>query len=306
MTAHTTFAPTAIAANEPANRHRRSVTVFLCVIFGPLLALAIYGANYYNLSQADRPFSPKHHLLKPGGVIGINMGVIGVLMLCTIFVYPLRKRWAWLQRQGDSRHWLDYHVILGVAAPICIAFHSSFKFRGVAGIAFWIMVGVAISGLVGRYLYGLIPRHVAAAEVSLRELREIMVSQRNVPLAHLRPLLRLPTRDQAARWPVPIALAYVVASDLARPFRVARLRARGMTAGQFLLCCGGFRPTRNVVREWVIALARRQGALASRVLFLSQMRRIFQLWHVIHRPFSYAFAVLALFHIVVAMLMGYI
>jgi len=306
MTAHTAFASPAVAVPAPANKHRRSVMLALTLIFAPLVALAIYGANYYTLSQADRPFSPKHHLLKPGGAIGINLGVLGVLMLCAIFVYPLRKRWTWLQRQGDSRHWLDYHVILGVAAPVFIAFHSSFKFRGVAGVAFWIMVGVALSGLVGRYLYSLIPRQVVAAESSLRELRELLASQRTVSQADLRPLLQLPATEKAAHWPMLIALGYIATSDLIRPFRIARLRNRGMTLGQAFACWGGMRPTNHVVREWVIALACRQAALSRRVLFLSQLQRVFRLWHVIHRPFSYAFAVLAIFHIFVAMLIGYI
>ena len=34
-----------------------------------------------------------------------------------------------------------------------------------------------------------------------------------------------------------------------------------------------------------------------RVLFLSRSQKVFHLWHVVHKPFSYAFAVLALLHI---------
>ena len=306
MTAHTTFAPSALAARNTGNHHRRAVMLAISLVLGPVIGVAIYGANYYLLSQADRPFSPKHHLLKPGGAVGVNMGIIGVLMLCAIFVYPLRKRWGWLQKQGDSRHWLDYHVILGVAAPVFIAFHSSFKFHGVAGIAFWVMVAVAISGLVGRYLYGLVIRRVAEAESSLREYRQILADQTTLPQTALFPFLHLPTQDQAAQWPMLKAVGYVVLSDLATPFRVARLRIRGMTVRQTIASWGGLRPSRNLLLEWVLALAGKHAALSHRMLFLSQLKRVLQLWHVIHRPFSYAFAVLALFHIFIAMLMGFI
>jgi hypothetical protein len=306
MTAHTTFAPSAMMASVPVNKHRRSVTVAGVLFGAPILFLMIYGANYYSLSQADRPFSPKHHLLKPGGAIGINKGILGVLMLCAIFVYPLRKRWGWLHRQGNSRHWLNYHVVLGVAAPVFIAFHSSFKFRGVAGIAFWVMVAVAVSGLVGRYLYGHIPKHVAEAEGSLKVLRQILAYQDAIPQADLVPLSRLPTQQQAARWPVIAALGYVIATDLARPFRIAGLRTRGRGLRQFVSCFGGFGAARDTQLEWIVGIAHRQASLSSRIFFLSQMQRVFQLWHVIHKPFSYAFAVLALFHIFVAMMMGFI
>ena len=49
-------------------------------------------------------------------------------------------------------------MIAGITAPIVIAYHASFKFRGIAGVAFWIMLAVAISGVIGRYLYAQIPQ----------------------------------------------------------------------------------------------------------------------------------------------------
>jgi hypothetical protein len=33
---------------------------------------------------------------------------------------------------------------------------------------------------------------------------------------------------------------------------------------------------------------------------------VFHLWHVIHRPFSYSFALLAVIHIAVVTMMGYV
>jgi hypothetical protein len=101
------------------------------------------------------------------------------------------------------------------------------------------------------------------------------------------------------------ALLYVVASDMLCPIRVARLRTHGMAWNQIFLSFGGLRPSTNLLLEWVIALARKQAILSVRIRFLSQLQRVFQMWHVIHRPFSYAFAVLALFHIFLAMLMGF-
>lgn len=305
MTAYASFA-SQITLSTPVNKHRRSLLIASLLCVAPVLFLVLYGANYYGLSQTDRPFSPKHHLLKPGGMIGINMGILGVLMLCAIFVYPLRKRWAWLRRQGNSRHWLDYHVVLGVAAPVFIAFHSSFKFRGVAGIAFWVMVAVAISGLVGRYLYSQIPRQVADAELSLRLFRQILEHQTAIPRFRLASLFQAPTQRHVVPWPVPIALLYVVVSDVIRPFRIAQLRIRGLGMRRAVASFGGLRPTNDSQLEWIVGVARTHSVLSNRILFLSQLRRVFQLWHVIHKPFSYAFAVLALFHIFVAMLMGFI
>jgi hypothetical protein len=305
MTAPTTFAPSAVTISDAGKQHRRLVMMICALGLSVLVALALYGADYYSLSQADRPFSPKHHLLKPSGAVGINLGVLGVLLLCGIFLYPLRKRWAWLHKQGSSTHWLDHHVVLGVAAPVCIAFHSSFKFRGLAGIAFWVMVGVASSGLIGRYLYAQIPRQVVADELSVRIFQGVLERQRIIPQSELRRLFNLPAPSHVAHRSALAALGYMVASDLARPFRVARLRLHVMGTGPAIRSLGGMFQPKNAQLEGVISLARKQALLSRRIVFLSHAQQVFKLWHVVHRPFSYAFAVLALVHIVVAMLLGF-
>jgi hypothetical protein len=94
--------------------------------------------------------------------------------------------------------------------------------------------------------------------------------------------------------------------DLARPFRVAALRRRVLGFAGVLLSLGGVLPSGNGELESVIGTARRQAALSKRMIFLSRTRQVFQLWHVVHRPFSYAFVVLAMLHIATAMLFGYL
>ena len=73
----------------------------------------------------------------------MKLGMLGLLMFLVIFLYPIRKRWPWLAKQGNARHWLDIHVMLGLSAPLIVAFHASFKFRGVAGMAFWMLIDTA-------------------------------------------------------------------------------------------------------------------------------------------------------------------
>lgn len=308
MTAHTTtfIAGAAAAPVDSQKSHRRVMTALTVLGILAVVALGVYGGDYYSLSQAERPFSHKHHLLKPSGLIGINLGVLGVLMFCAIFVYPLRKRWMWLQRLGQSKHWLDFHVVLGIAAPVCIAFHSSFKCSGLAGIAFWVMVAVAVSGLVGRYLYAQLPRRVVAGEVSLKVLGEVLQHQRMIAQSDLQRVLDVPSPEQVAGWSTIVAFCYMVGSDLARPLRIAALRLRYMNAREAFASFGGIRSGHNIHLEWAVGLARKQAVARKRIAFFSRAEQVFRLWHVIHKPFSYAFAILALLHIAVAMLMGFI
>jgi hypothetical protein len=277
-----------------------------------LLALAVYGFNYYTLGPAARPLSPKHDLLKPSGTIGLKLGILGMLVFMGIFLYPIRKRWPWLSKKGSARHWLDVHVLLGISGPFIIAFHSSFKFRGMAGMAFWIMTAVALSGVIGRYLYAQIPRSLSAAEMSLKESQELQArltqqlsGQELISAADLVPLFRLPSPERVRQLPVVVALGYMLALDCGRPFHVARLRLRTLSLGGGLLTLGGILRSRNSRLETVIKTARQQAALSKRILFLSRSQQVFHLWHVVHRPFSYSFAVLACIHIGAVLLLGY-
>jgi hypothetical protein len=301
----------AVAANPEAGHKLRLLIAYIIAV-ALIVGIAAYGVDYYTAGPHDRPFMAKHALLKPSGRIGINLGILGVGMFLVIFLYPLRKRWAWLGRQGISRHWLDFHVLLGLSAPFVIALHSSFKFHGFAGIAFWIMLGVSISGIVGRYLYSQIPRRVNAAEFSRKELQDLqdkmaqqLAGQKLLRESDVRSALRLPSQQRVDRLPIPAALVYMFVLDLLRPFRIARLRSAALRGSEHLTTLGGLLPTRHRELERSIAVAREEAALSKRILFLSRTQQVFHLWHVVHKPFSYTFAVLVLVHIGVVLMMGF-
>src|SRR5215470_15644206 len=182
---------------ERGHRIRLRLLYFVAIVSN--LAIFVYGFDYYKLSTLDRPFSPKHHMLHPSRPISLYLGFLDVALFIGIFLYPIRKHWAWLGQIGKTRHWLDIHVLMGLTAPFIIAFHSTLKFRGIAGMAFWIMFAVSASGVVGRYLYAQIPRKVSTAELSMKELQELqeqlsqqLAAQHVLPEADVRALLRLP------------------------------------------------------------------------------------------------------------------
>ena len=300
-------------AADPERWHRLRLHAASIASVVLLTVLALYGADYYVLGAAERPFSPKHHVLKPSGEIGIRLGILGVVLFLVIFLYPLRKRIPWMMRIGKSKHWLDFHVVLGLTAPVVIAFHSSFKFQGIAGIAFWIMVAVAVSGIIGRYIYAQVPRSLDNAEISLKELNAFeqelaaeLAGQRVLAAEALQRLLRMPTAEEVRRMPLYRAMLLMVYLDLSRPWQIARLRRQVLHGVQWMMSLGGLLSSGNEEVESAIRAARRKSALSKRVAFLSRTQQVFHLWHVVHRPFSYGFVVLALVHIGVALTLGYI
>ena len=277
-----------------------------------VIAIGLYGASYYMLPLSQRPYSDKHELLKPSGSIGIKLGILGTVLFFIIFLYALRKVIPWLGRFGTARHWMDFHVIAGITAPVIIAYHASFKFQGIAGFAFWIMVAVALSGVIGRYLYSKIPRSLNAAELSLNELQhseielsEALLGQSLYSEQQLRRVLDVPSAAHIRRIGPLLAIGEMIACDVRLPFHVAGLRRTSAGFGRKLLSVGGLLPTGNPEVEHVVRLVRHKASLSKRVVFLDQTQRVFHLWHVIHRPFSYAFAVLAVLHIVVVMGLGF-
>jgi hypothetical protein len=302
----------AVAAKNPEAGHKLRVLIGYVIAIALIVGILAYGFDYYSAGANDRPFMPKHHLLRPSGRIGVNLGVLGFCMFLVIFLYPLRKYWTWLGRQGTSRHWLDFHVLLGLSAPFIIALHASFKFHGFAGIAFWIMLAVSLSGVIGRYLYGQIPRRVNAAELSRKELQELqekmshqLGQQRLLNQADVRSALRLPSQQTVDGLLIPVALGYMFALDLARPFRIARLRNAALRGSEHLTSLGGLLRSSHPELERAIDVARTEAALSKRILFLSRSQQVFGLWHVVHKPFSYTFALLALVHIGVVLMMGF-
>jgi len=299
-------------APDSDRRHRIRLYALYILAIATNLAIFVYGFDYYKLSAIDRPFSPKHHMLRPSGPIGLYLGFLGVSLFIGIFLYPIRKHWAWLGTKGKTRNWLDIHVLMGLTAPFIVAFHSTLKFKGIAGMAFWIMFAVSASGVVGRYLYAQIPRRVTTAELTMKELQDLqeqlaqqLAAQKLLPEADVRALLRLPDANFVKRLPTIVAIPYMMVLDVVRVFRVARLRRSALNFGESLGTLAGFLPTRHRELEKAVRAAAEEAALSKRVLFLSRSQKVFHLWHVVHKPFSYAFAVLALLHIGLQFVLGY-
>ena len=293
-------------------RHRICVYSAWIAILAIILAVAYQGFPYYRLATPQRAYSTLEPLFRPSGTIGLKLGFFGLGLFLVLFLYPIRKIWPWLGRIGKTRNWLDYHVLVGITAPIVITLHSSFKLSGLAGLAYWIMMAVALSGIAGRYLYAQIPRSRNAAELSLQEMQALsarltqeLERQALLKAEDLAPLLKFPERAAVERLSLPRAFWLMFWLDAARPFRVSRLRRRALSGASLLLTMGGLLSSRHLELEHAIASIRRQSWLSTKMLFLKRVEDVFHLWHVVHRPFSYSFAVLVVAHITVALLLGY-
>jgi hypothetical protein len=174
------------------------------------------------------------------------------------------------------------------------------------------MVVVALSGFIGRYLYTRIPRTLQATELSVGEidaennaLTAELARQNVLDPDQLGSLLDVPSSQEVRQMGLMTVLWTLTLLDLKRPFRVSALRRRVLSAGERISTLGGLFASRHPELEAVIANARRQAGLRTKIAFLDRIRQMFHLWHVIHRPFSISFAALVLVHIGVVVTMGY-
>jgi hypothetical protein len=148
------------------------ILVFSAIVTAALVTVTYIGFSYYRLGIEDRFFHSNQEILKPSGVLGHGLGIIGsALMIIGVSVYMVRKRFRALIRLGILKHWLEFHIFLCTLGPILVLFHTSFKFGGVVAISFWSMVAVFLSGIIGRFIYIQIPRTIEGRELSLNEVR---------------------------------------------------------------------------------------------------------------------------------------
>lgn len=279
--------------------HRLALASLYLLFLGTAAYFAWDGASYYTTPLIERPRHPQYWQLKPGGERGLLFGIAGASMMVVMLLYSVRKRVPLLRRAGQVGIWLDYHILLGVCGPVFILLHSSFKVGGLVALSFWSMVAVALSGVVGRYLYRQIPRSCAGDELTLAEVETLdsELSQELVERHGLDPEA-LAELDAAAQKGVEEDRS-LTALLLLGPFERWRLRRRLV---RFRRRHPGLD---RAHRRRFEKLVRRKALLRRRVAMWERLRRLFHYWHVFHKPFALIMYLFMIVHITVAWFTGY-
>ncbi len=163
--------------------HRIFLSILVAIVFCSLIFLINKGMTYYGLNLEDRVYHPDHDVLKPSGLLGHGLGIVGTLaIIIGVSSYMARKRYRFLSRIGILKHWLEFHIFLCTLGPILILFHTAYKFGGLVAISFWSMVAVFLSGIIGRFIYLQIPRSIEGRELSLNEVRGMKSDEDDIML----------------------------------------------------------------------------------------------------------------------------
>jgi hypothetical protein len=265
---------------------------------GAVAYFLVTGLGYYLTPVGERARRPEYWSLKPGGSVGLQFGMLGLLLMTLMHAYSARKRIRPLRRLGPLRKWLDVHILFGILGPLFVVLHSSFKIGGLVAVSFWSMVAVALSGVFGRYLYLQIPRTRAGEEVSLAEVekadRELTARLRAEFGADEAFLERL---ERAAAPPASTGLLRLVGTLLVEDLGLRRRALRRLSRSLPGLPA-------HVSHELAV-LVRQKATLRRRIRLWGALHRLFHHWHVVHRPFAIVMYLFVLVHVIVASVTGY-
>lgn len=254
------------------------------------VAVTVYlswvGYTYYATPVVDRFSHPQYDWFKSSGTFGGGLGVIGtILIFIGVVLYITAKKYRYLERWVRLKYLLEFHIFLCTVGPIMILFHTTFKFGGIVSIAFWSMVLVVLSGVIGRYIYLQIPQAVNGRALSLEELN----GMRNEAMASIRKQEQIDgdiyntimTFDPPAGWGL-------------KPILEGRKRIKKVANA--LANTSLSRPE----QEEILKNVRTEITLKRKMKRLDLMQSLFKYWHVAHRPFALIMLFVVVLHVGVA------
>ena len=259
------------------------------MVFMTILAtiyLIYTGYSYYALPLEERFYHPNHDWFKPSGIYGHGLGILGTcMMLFGVGIYILRKRYNFMARQLRLKYLLEFHIFLCTLGPILILFHTAFKFGGIVSVAFWSMVAVVLSGVIGRFIYIQIPHSIEGRALSLKEVQEMRTE--------LGRILKEKFEQEAL-----LAPAFIGGNEGVRWLD----STSSMRELKKLLSTRKFPPDQ---RREILALVKSERSLSQKIDRLQRMQQLFKYWHVAHLPFALIMLVIVVLHVAVTLAFGY-
>lgn len=245
-------------------------------------------------------------LITPEEGAGYWLGIIGASLMAALLLYPLRKRFRILHALGPTKHWFRMHMLFGLVGPLAIMYHCNFTLGSFnSRVAFYCMLLVAVSGIIGKHFYATIHRGLYGRKTSLAELqKELAVSvEHSHGLARIMPELvgrldRLSSDMQGDRVRQTIGIRRSLRWTFTHAFIrlsllwTARRELRAAAAGSEAVAANYkrfYRSAAKYIREYT--------ALAGKVAQFSFYDRLFSLWHVLHLPIFFMMVLSVIVHV---------
>ena len=277
--------------------HRLYIWTMVVVVVATIGFLSIQGYEYYRTPLEERFFQTQHEALKPSGLWGHGLGIIGTLLiLIGVISYMARKRLKKLARLGLQKHWLEFHIFLCTIGPVMVLFHTAFKFGGIVAISFWSMVAVVLSGVVGRFIYNQIPRTLQGRELSLHEVQAMRdsIGDRLKEVLHQNEpevdVVMESIQDHTAQAKSKIPWTRMIQEQKSIHSIKSMIPMNQLNQRE---------------RKEILRLVRHEMTLNRRIDRLVTMQKMFRYWHVAHMPFALVMLVIMILHVAITLTFGY-
>jgi hypothetical protein len=276
--------------------HKIYVGILVLIVILATGYLVYTGYNYYQTPIEERFYHPRHLWFKPSGAFGHGLGIVGTLMiLFGVVIYIARKRYNFLSKLIRLKYLLEFHIFLCTLGPILIVFHTAFKFGGIVSVAFWSMVAVVLSGVVGRFIYIQIPRTIEGRELGLNEVQEMRLacSQKIQQISSFDDkIIELikSTSDGTESDTKTSYVSKVIKSNREIRSITKELKKKKIEAQE---------------RKAIIALVKEEKAISNKIGRLLTMQKLFKYWHVAHLPFALIMLIIVVIHVIVTLVFGY-
>lgn len=245
---------------------------------------AYTGYSYYDTPLEERFYHSKHTWFKPSGAYGHGLGIIGTLMiLFGVSIYIARKRYNFLSKYIRLKYLLEFHIFLCTLGPILVLFHTAFKFGGIVSIAFWSMVAVVLSGVIGRFIYIQIPRTIEGRELTLSEVKNLKT---DLAIA-FDEYIQIDANTKQ--------MILSIANKENSSIKDVRKLNKQLKRKKF--------PKND--RIYIIKLVKDDVLLSGKIARLQTMQKLFKYWHVAHLPFALIMLVIVIIHIAITLAFGY-
>lgn len=228
-----------------------------------------------------------------GSTLALACGYIGTALMVLSMVYPLRRRVGLFQKLANQ-FWLEVHIMTGLVGPLYILLHSALRLTTWVSIPFWSMVAVVLSGVLGRYLYTLIPSLTAKHDLEILEHRRAitaLATEHPQAGGYANEIMNAESERAQGAWRVGLItlLGWVIADDIRRWWQ-----RRGHR--------------RSLARLGAKSIARRVVRHMDRVIFYERRKELaprskalLKAWKRIHIPFSLVLLVTMVAHILIAL-----
>ena len=131
-----------------------------------MIAIFVVGRMYWD---------ERYYVAEEG--LGYWLGLVGGVMMLFACGYGLFKHIPSLRISGGMQRWLQIHIFFGIAGPILVVLHTTFRLGSLNGtIAFLAMMLVFLSGIIGRFLYSKIHYGLGGSKAKLSDVKASLVT----------------------------------------------------------------------------------------------------------------------------------